>query len=102
VNGAAAVATPSTNLIGSTIFEGYHHDLPRKIVFSESANILPAFNVARDYSFNATAGLLLPVFKNLSANVSSTDAFLNDPAAGYKKNSFQFVTGVTYTFAARP
>jgi hypothetical protein len=42
--------------------------------------------------------LAIPVFKRLSASVTTTDNFLNDPAVGYKKNSYQFVTGVTYAF----
>jgi hypothetical protein len=84
------------NIIGSTIFEGYHRNLPRKLVFTETANILPAFNNATAYSANLMASLSVPVFKRLSATVSATDNFLNDPSPGYNKNSFQFVTGVTY------
>jgi len=97
VNGGASPATvPSQNLIGSTIFEGYHRNLPKKMVFTETANILPAFNDATAYSANLMASLTIPVFKRLSASVSATDNFLNDPSPGYNKNSFQFVTGVTY------
>ena len=97
VNGAIVTpTTPTTNLIGSTIFEGYHRTLPRKMVFTESVNVLPAYNDATAYSANATAGLAIPVFKRLSASVTTTDNFLNDPAPGYDKNSYQFITGVTY------
>ncbi len=96
VNGAA-VTTPSQNLIGATIFEGYRRTLPKKLLFTETANILPAFNVASAYSANLTASLVLPVYKRLSANFTTTDNFLNDPAPGYNKNSYQFITGVTYT-----
>jgi hypothetical protein len=96
VNGTVVTTTPTTNLIGSTIFESYHRNLPRKLVFTEIATILPAFNNDNDYSANGTATLAIPVFKRLSALISTTDNFLNDPAAGYKKNSYQFVTGVTY------
>jgi len=97
VNGAVITpTTPTTNLIGSTIFEGYHRTLPRKMVFTETLNVLPAFNVATDYSANATVGLAIPVFKRLSASITTTDNFLNDPAPGYNKNSYQFITGVTY------
>jgi hypothetical protein len=94
---AGVVTTPSVNLIGATVFEAYRRNLPRKIVFTETANILPSFNLARAYSANATASLALPVFKRLSAVFTTTDNFLNDPAEYYKKNSYQFVTGVTYT-----
>jgi hypothetical protein len=96
VNGSVVTTTPSVNLIGSTIFEGYHRNLPRKVVFTETANILPAWNNSNDYSANVMAALSLPVFKRLSATVSATDNFLNDPAEYYRKNSFQFITGVTY------
>jgi hypothetical protein len=96
VNGTVVATTPSMNLIGSTIFEGYRRTLPRKLIFTETANILPAFNDATAYSANLMASLTIPVFKRLSASVSATDNFLNDPSPGYNKNSFQFVTGVTY------
>jgi hypothetical protein len=96
VNGAVASTVPSANIIGSTIFEGYHRNLPRKILFTETANILPAFNNATDYSANVLASLSIPVFKRLSASITATDNFLNDPSPGYNKNSFQFVTGVNY------
>jgi len=97
INGAPAVFTPSTQLVGSTIAEAYHRNLPHKMLFTETANILPAFNSPNDYSYNVTGILALPVYKRLSASFSTTDNYLNDPATGYKKNSYQFVTGVTYT-----
>lgn len=87
---------PAVNIIGTTIFEGYHRNLPRKMLFTQTANILPAWNDFKAYSANLTASLSMPVFKRLSATVSIADNFLNDPAAYYKKNSFQFITGVTY------
>jgi hypothetical protein len=96
VNGAVATTVPSMNIIGSTVFEGYHYNLPHKIVFTQTANILPAFNDASAYSANLNAALTMPVFKRLSATVSTTDNYLNDPSPGYNKNSYQFVTGVTY------
>jgi hypothetical protein len=89
--------TVNQNLIGSTIAEFYHRNLPWKILFSENADILPAYNMTNAYSADASVGFALPVYKRLAVNFNTTDNFLNDPAAGYKKNSFQFVTGVTYT-----
>lgn len=95
VNGVLTT-TPQVNIIGTTLFEGYNRTLPRKMVFTESLDILPAWNDFKAYSANLNAALSLPVFKRLSATVSVADNFLNDPAAFYKKNSFQFITGVTY------
>jgi hypothetical protein len=95
VNGVVTT-TPSVNIIGTTLFEGYNRTLPRKMVFTETLDVLPAWNDSNAYSANLTAALSLPVFKRLSATVSVADNFLNDPATYYKKNSFQFITGVTY------
>ncbi len=91
-----STTTPSVNLIGSTIFEAYHRDLPRKILFTQTATILPGWSNSNAYSANVMASLSAPVFKRLSATVMTTDNFLNDPAQYYRKNSFQFITGVTY------
>ncbi|MDW5267927.1 MULTISPECIES: DUF481 domain-containing protein [Acidobacteriaceae] len=88
---------PNQNLIGSTIGEAYHRNLPGKIVFTESASILPAFNNPQAYSAIATAGLALPTYKRISLGVNGTDNYLNMPATGYKKNSFQFITAIVYT-----
>jgi hypothetical protein len=96
VNGAVVATTPTTNIFGSTLFEAYRRNLPRKVVFTETANILPAFTNSHDYSGNLTAMLSLPVFKRLSATLTGIDNYLNDPALGYRKNSIQFITGVSY------
>ncbi len=57
---------------------------------------MPAWNIFSEYSANFTTALSMPVFKRLSAAVSVDDNFLNDPAEYFKKNSFQFITGVSY------
>jgi hypothetical protein len=93
---AGVATTPNANLIGTTLFEGYRRTLPRKMLFTETANVLPAWNDVTAYSANFNVALAMPVFKRLSATVSVADNFLNDPAEFYKKNSFQFITGVTY------
>ncbi len=85
------------NLIGSTFAEHYSRTLPHGILFTELLSATPAWNNTRAYSAVANAGLTLPVYKRLSLAVNSIDTFLNDPPPGFKKNSFQFTTGVTYT-----
>jgi len=85
------------DLVGSTLSEAFHRSLPRKLLFTESASYLPAWNVTSAYAANASVGLIMPVFKRLSLTLTTTDNFLNDPSAGFKKNSFQFVTAAAYT-----
>jgi len=90
-------ASSNQELIGSTLSEAYHRNMPRKLVFTESASVLPAWNNSSAYSANALLGLVMPVFKRLGLTVTSTDNFLNDPSAGFRKNSFQFVTAASYS-----
>ena len=89
--------TPSKNLIGANFGDTYMLKLPKGLVFNQGAVITPAFNQSNAYSAVGTAGLLFPVYKRLGFTVGALDDFLNDPAAGSKKNSFQFTAGVTYT-----
>lgn len=90
-------ATPEVNLIGATIGENYLRHLPGKLLFTENLSVLPAFNTPSAYSALGSVGLVLPVYHRLAVNFNTSDSFLNNPAPGFKKNSYQFVTGVTYT-----
>jgi len=94
---ATTAAQPSINIFGSTFSESYMRNLPMKLVFTEQGSYLSAWTTTNAYSAHVTAGLAIPVFKRLSASVSATDDYLNNPAQYYKANSLQFVTGVTYT-----
>jgi hypothetical protein len=87
----------SNNLIGATFGDTYMLKLPKGLLFNQAATITPAFNQTNAYSAEATANLLFPVYKRLGFTVGALDDFLNDPAGGSKKNSFQFTAGVTYT-----
>jgi hypothetical protein len=89
--------TPSKNLIGANFGDTYMLKLPHGLVFNQGAVITPAFNQSNAYSAVATAGLLFPVYKRIGFTVGALDDFLNDPAVGSKKNSFQFTAGVTYS-----
>jgi hypothetical protein len=89
--------TVSADLIGSSFTELYHRNLPRKILFTESGTFIPSWNDPSIYSAVFAAGLQLPTYKRLSLNMNILDNYLSNPAFEYKKNSFQFVTGVTYT-----
>ena len=49
------------------------------------------------YSAIGAAGLALPVYHRFSLSLNVLNTYLNNPAIGFKRNSFQFITGVTYT-----
>ena len=89
--------TPSKDLVGADFGDAYKLKLPHGLVFSQTALVTPAFNITSAYSALATAGLLFPTYKRLGFTVGTQDNYLNDPAAGSKKNSFQFTAGLTYS-----
>lgn len=93
VNG---VVVNNLNLVGSTFQENYRRNLPMKFILTEWANILPAWNDQKAYTANAYLALNMPLFKRLSATVSATDNYLNNPSPGYRTNSVQLVTGISY------
>jgi Protein of unknown function, DUF481 len=89
--------TPNKNLIGANIGDTYMAKLAHGLIFNQGLVVTPAFNTPKAYSALATAGLTFPVYKRLGFSLSALDDFLNDPAFGSKKNSFQFSAGLTYT-----
>ncbi len=56
----------------------------------------PAWNNTRAYSAQAMLGLAAPISKKFSLSINIVDGFLNNPPPTFKKNSFQFTTGLTY------
>jgi len=91
------VKTPDKDLIGANIGDTYIATLAHGVIFNQGLVVTPSFNTPSAYSALATAGLTFPVYKRLGFNLSALDDFLNDPAFGSKKNSFQFSAGITYT-----
>jgi hypothetical protein len=91
------VSTPNQDLIGSTFAENYKRILPGKVLFTESGIYIQSWNNTDAWSAIGSFGLALPVYHRFSLSVNFLDNYLNNPAFGYKKNSMQFVTGVTYT-----
>ena len=89
-------AAPSENLLGSTFAESYHRKFSRKMLFTEQLTITPAWNNSNAYSAAGTTSLSMPLYKRLNFTLGSVDTFLNNPPPGFRKNSFQLTTGVTY------
>jgi hypothetical protein len=84
-------------LIGSTFAERYSRTFSRGILFNEQLAINPAWNNTRAYSATGSAGITMPLYKRFSFTLGTLDTLLNNPPPGFKKNSFQFTMGLTYT-----
>ena len=85
------------NLFGSTFGETYSQKFPRGIVLAEALSITPAWNDLNAYSALGNITLGLPLYKRFNLTLATIDSFLNNPPPGFRKNSFQFITGLTYT-----
>lgn len=85
------------NLIGSVFGEVFHRDISSGIKFDEQITLIPAWNNTDAYSANGGAGISMALHGRFSLNFSTLDTFLNNPPAGFRKNSFQLITGVSYS-----
>ena len=92
-----AISSSNLNLVGSTFANTYQLKLPHSILFTEAASITPEWNNMNAYSANGSAGIALPVLKKLAFSVQMIDSYLNNPPPGFKANSLQLNTGLTYT-----
>lgn len=91
------VSANNQNLFGSEFVEAYLRKLPRGMVLTQGLLYDPAWNNTHAYSAQGTLGLAAPFSKKFSLSINLLDGFLNNPPPGFKKNSLQFTTGLTYT-----
>lgn len=85
------------SLFGSTFAEDYNRKFIHGILLTEQLAITPAWTNTNAYSALGNLTLTMPVYKRLNITFGTVDTFLNDPPPGFKKNSFQLTTGLTYT-----
>ena len=98
-----APASPSQNLIGSTLSADYAGKWKLFTLVQEFA-FIPAYNKPHDYSANETDTVTFPTYKNLGFSLGTLDSYLNDPPASTpptKRNSFQFTMGFTYAIKSK-
>lgn len=89
-------ATASKNLASSVFDERYLRRFFHGTTFTQELSVSPSWTESRAISALGTAMLALPVYKRFSFSTGVTDTFLNDPPPGFKKNSVQYTTGLTY------
>lgn len=89
--------TARKSLFGSIFGETYVRTFTHSILLNEQASFAPAWTNTSAYSSFASAALTFPFYHQLGFTVSALDNFLNDPPPGFRKNSFQFTMGATYS-----
>jgi len=85
------------HLIGSVFTETYDRLFRRGMTFHEQLSITPVFNDLSAYSAIGTVNLSMPVYKRLAVTIGAVDSYFNTPPPNFKRNSFQFLTSITYT-----
>jgi hypothetical protein len=88
---------PEQDLIGSVFSENYTRHFHRGWVVAQQLNVTPAWNNTRAWVANGSVLFTMPLYKRFNFTTGIIDGYLNDPPAGFKKNSLQFTTGITYT-----
>jgi hypothetical protein len=91
------VSASNTNLIGSTFNETFMRKIAHGIIFQQQISVTPAWSVLNDYFATGGGAVSIPVYKRLAFSTALSDTFLNNPPPTFKKNSFQLITGITYT-----
>jgi hypothetical protein len=98
VRQAFADPTLNQNLIAAVITQVYNRTFARSILLHEQLAVTPAFNNPSAYSALGTVNLSIPVYKNLAFTIGIQDAYLNNPPPNFKRNSYQFLTNLSYVF----
>jgi hypothetical protein len=98
------VTEQNTNLVGSTASVNYTAKLPFNATFQQQIQYLPAYNETAAYSLSENDTLSFPLYKRFRLQLGTLDSYLNNPPTTTypdppnRPNSFQFTTGVSYTF----
>jgi hypothetical protein len=92
------ISALNKHLFGSIFSESYTQTFAHGVLLNEQAGYTPAWNEMSAYTAFASVALTFPVYHHFGLTVGALDNFLNDPPPGFKKNSFQFTLGATYSF----
>jgi hypothetical protein len=91
-------SSENKSLAASNFAEAFTHKFKHGVVLAETFSATPTWNDTNDWLANASATMTVPAYKRLNIAVGAIDGYLNNPPPGFKKNSFQLTTGLTYSF----
>ena len=84
-------------LIASIFSENYTRKFGRGLTVLEQLSVTPTWNNLHAWLSSANSAFTIPIYRRLTFTVSLGDSFLHNPEPGFRKNSFQATTGLTYT-----
>ena len=88
-------ANQNQHLIGSIFSETYNRKF-KLAILQQNLSVTPSWSNLNAYSATAGTSLTVPIFKKISFIIAADDGFLNNSSPTFRKNSFQFSSGITY------
>ena len=90
------LATQNQHLFSGVFSEAYNRRFRNKITLHQDFSTTPAWSNLNAVSATGDLNLTVPVMKRLNFTFGVADTYLNNPSPGFRKNSFQFTSGMTY------
>lgn len=90
------LATQNQHLVSGVFSEAYNRKFRNKITLRQDFSTTPAWSNLNAVSATGDLTLAIPVMKRMSFSFGLADTYLNNPSPGFRKNSFQFTSGITY------
>ncbi len=92
-----SLASQNQQLLSSLFSETFNQKFSkRKITLHQDFSATPAWSNLNATSGIANLALSIPIVKRMSFTVGLSDTYLNNPSPGFRKNSFQFTSGITF------
>ena len=90
------LATQNQHLFSGVFSEAYNRKFRNKIILHQDFSTTPAWSNLNAVSATGDLNLTVPVMKRMSFTFGVADTYLNNPSPGFRKNSFQFTSGISY------
>ncbi|MFL6416208.1 MAG: DUF481 domain-containing protein [Bryobacteraceae bacterium] len=90
------LSTQNQHLFSGVFSEAYNRKFRNKIVLHQDFSTTPAWSNLNAVSATGDLNLTIPLIKRMSFTFGVADAYLNNPSPGFRKNSFQFTSGISY------
>jgi hypothetical protein len=90
------LATQNQHLFSGVFSEAYNRKFQNKITLHQDFSTTPAWSNLNAVSATGDLNLTVPVMKRMNFTFGVADTYLNNPSPGFRKNSFQFTSGISY------
>lgn len=84
------------HLFSGVFSEAYNRKFRNKITLHQDFSTTPAWSNLNAVSATGDVNLTIPIMKRMSFTFGVADTYLNNPSPGFRKNSFQFTSGISY------